>query len=90
MKIYDNVKLNTKPEELASKGIHKGCGCTGIVLDLKANAYFIRFRNRKNRGDYACVYVDGRYLDYYNHESLRKLKTDIDFVIPVPHLEGIG
>ena len=67
MKIYDNVKLNTELEELASKGIHKGC--TGIVLDLKADTFFVCFRNFKNYGDYACVNVNKKYLDFWMKET---------------------
>lgn len=67
LKIYDNIKLNTELEELADKGIHKGC--TGIILDVKAEMCLIRFRNRKNIGDYACVNINGKYLDFYRHEQ---------------------
>lgn len=66
MKIYDNVMLNTEMEELSERGIHKGC--FGLILDIKADMCFVRFRNRENIGDYACVSVNKKYLDVYNHE----------------------
>lgn len=67
LKIYDNVKLNTELEELTDKGIHKGC--TGLILDIKADYCFVRFRNRKNVGDYACVNVNKMYLEFYRQEQ---------------------
>lgn len=67
MRIYDNVELNTELNELAAKGIHKGC--TGLILDVKADMCFVYFRNRKNMGDYACTNVNKKYLEFYRHEQ---------------------
>ena len=67
LKIYDNIKLNTELDALSEKGIHKGC--TGLILDIKADSCFVRFRNTKNKGDYACVYIDQKYLDYWMKEE---------------------
>lgn len=66
MKIYDNIKLNTELDDLSERGIHKGC--TGIILDIKADICFVRFRNRDNIGDYACVNVNKKYLDFWMKE----------------------
>lgn len=60
--MYDNIFLNTELTELSEKGIHKGC--SGIILDIKADICFVRFRNYKNYGDYACVNVNKKYLDF--------------------------
>lgn len=57
----------TELEELDEKGIHKGC--TGLVLEIKADICFVYFRNRKNMGDYACANVDKKYLEFYRHEQ---------------------
>lgn len=65
LKIYDDIKLNTELTELAEKGIHNGC--SGIILDIKADVCFVRFRNFKNYGDYACVNVNKKYLDFDCH-----------------------
>ncbi len=65
LKIYDNVQLNTELEELAERGIHKDC--KGIILDVKSGTCFVYFRNRKNIGDYACAYVNIKYLDCCGH-----------------------
>ena len=67
LNIYDNVKLNTELEELADRGIHKDC--TGLILDIKADSCFVRFRNRKNVGDYACVNVNKMYIEFYRREQ---------------------
>lgn len=67
MRIYDNVELITEIEDLSKKGIHKGC--TGIILDMKADMCFVYFRNRKNKGDFACVNVNKKYLKFYRHEK---------------------
>ena len=67
MKIYDNIKLNTELEDLSERGIHKGCN--GIILDMKADICFVRFRNPENTGDYACVNVNKKYLDFWMKES---------------------
>ena len=66
LKKYDNVELNTEINELSERGIHKGC--SGIILDIKADICFVRFRNYKNYGDYACVYVNEKYLNFNSHE----------------------
>lgn len=66
MKIYDNVELNTELEELAVRGIHKGC--TGIIFEKKADICFVYFRNNKNRGDYACININQKYLDFWMKE----------------------
>ena len=52
---------------MAAKGIHKGC--TGLILDIKADICFVYFRNRKNMGDYACMNVNKKYLEVYRHEQ---------------------
>lgn len=62
LETYDNVFLNNELDELAVKGIHKGC--SGIILDIKIDICFVRFRNYKNYGDYACVNVNKKHLDY--------------------------
>ena len=67
LKIYDNIKLNTDFEELADRGIHKGC--TGLILDIKANNCFVYFRNFKDYGDYACVNINSQYLDFWMKEE---------------------
>ena len=67
LKMYDNVKLNIELKDLAERGVHKGC--TGIILEIKADDCFVRFRNRKNIGDYACVNINGKYLEFYRHEQ---------------------
>ena len=67
LKMYDNVKLNIEVKDLAERGVHKGC--TGIFLEIKADDCFVRFRNRKNIGDYACVNINGKYLEFYRHEQ---------------------
>lgn len=67
LKIYDNIKLNTELDALSEKGIHKGC--TGIIFDIKADNCFVYFRNFKNYDDYACVYIDQKYLDYWMKEE---------------------
>lgn len=61
MKIYDDVKLNTELEDLAERGIHKGC--LGIVFEIKADGVWVVFFNKSNRGDYAYVKVNEQYLD---------------------------
>lgn len=66
MRKYENVKLNTELEDLSERGIHKGC--TGIILDMKAEMCFVRFRNTKNKGDYACVNVNKKYLNFWMEE----------------------
>lgn len=66
LKIYDNVELNTEFEELAAKGIHKGC--TGLIFDIQADNCFVYFRNDKNYGDYACVNISKKYLDFWIEE----------------------
>lgn len=67
LKVYDNVKLNAELEELAAKGIHKGC--SGLIVDKKADNCFVYFRNDKNYGDYACVNISRKYLDFWVKES---------------------
>ncbi len=67
LNIYDNVELNVELAELSAKGIHKGC--TGIILDVKADLCFVCFRNRKNIGDYACINVNRKYLEFYRREA---------------------
>lgn len=71
MKIYDNVILNCELEEFAAKGIHKGC--TGIILGIEAYNCFVCFRNTKNYGDYACVNVNIKYLDFWMEEEKRNI-----------------
>lgn len=66
LKIYDNVELKTELEELAAKGIHKGC--TGLIFDIQADNCFVYFRNDKNYGDYACVNISKKYLDFWIEE----------------------
>lgn len=66
LKIYDNVELNTELEELAEKGIHKGC--TGIILEKTADICFVYFRNFKNYGDYACININEKHLDFWIKE----------------------
>lgn len=67
LKIYDNIKLNTELDDLSEKGIHKGC--TGLILDIKANNCFVYFRNFKNYDDYACVNINSKYLDFWMKEE---------------------
>lgn len=67
LKIYDNIKLNTELDDLSEKGIHKGC--TGIILDKNADICFVRFRNTKNKGDYACININQKYLDFWIKEE---------------------
>lgn len=73
LKMYDNVFLNIELEELAERGIHKGC--SGIILDIKADICFVRFRNYKNYGDYACVTVNKKYLDFNCGEAEEDIPT---------------
>lgn len=73
MRIYDNVILNTELEELSEKGIHKGC--SGLILDIKFEICFVYFRNFENIGDYACVYVNKKYLDKFDHEPEDHIST---------------
>lgn len=73
MKIYDNVILNTELAELREKGILKGC--PGVIFDIKADICFVYFINRKNIGDYACVYVNKKYLDKLGHEPENRIAS---------------
>ncbi len=66
LKIYDDIYLNTEFENLSQKGIHKGC--SGIILDIKADECFVRFRNHLNRGDYACININSKFLDFDEHQ----------------------
>lgn len=66
LKIYDNVKVNIEIEDLANRGIHKGC--TGIILGKKADLCFVYFRNFKNYNDYACININQKYLDFWMNE----------------------
>ena len=73
MEVYDNVILNTNLNDLSERGIRKGC--TGVVLEIDENGCFVRFRNRENIGDYACVYVNEQYLDKFDHEPENHIPT---------------
>ncbi len=83
MKIYDDIKLNTEIEDLASRGIHSGC--LGFVLDIMPSSCLVIFFNSKNQGDYACVNVSKNYLDILNlnyrkdNSELKKFKERGDF-----------
>ncbi len=61
MQIYDDVKLNTELEELADRGIHKGCN--GVVFEIMADTCFVLFLNKINQGDYAFYNVNKKYLE---------------------------
>ena len=73
MKIYDNVILNTELKELSEIGVLKGC--PGVIFDIKVDMCFVYFINRKNIGDYACVYVNKKYLDKLGHEPEDRIAT---------------
>lgn len=72
MKIYNDVELNTELEELAKKGIHKGC--TGTILEIVADTCFVVFLNDLNHGDYACQSVNKKYLDFIQETTPQMVK----------------
>lgn len=72
MKIYDDVKLNTELEDLARRGIHKGCA--GIVFEIIADTCFVVFLNNLNHGDYACCNVRKQHLDFVETNTPKMIK----------------
>ncbi len=70
LSVYDNVELNTELEELAEKGIHKND--IGTIFEIKGDKCFVRFINRKNIGDYACVSVKSVCLDVWEKANKDK------------------
>lgn len=62
MKLYDMVELNTEPDNLVKRGIHKNC--YGYIAQFSQDKCLILFLNNQNSGDFAFAWVKKEYLNY--------------------------
>ena len=60
MKVLEDVKLNEELEELSQRGIHKGY--EGTIAKINGDIYTVWFFNPNNRGEFAFVEVNKKYL----------------------------
>lgn len=67
MKQYDEVKLNTELNDLAERGIHKGC--LGDIAEYYDKKSLVVFYNKNNCGDYAFAWVDNKYIDFESEHT---------------------